>query len=80
MKEQIKSVYQETADRLKSETPPYFKGIQKIGLGVAGVSGIIKLIGILFPPLLPVALVSFAGDLIGYGLAVAGVSSLTRKK
>ena len=80
MKEQFKSVYNETVDRIKSETPPYFKGIQKIGLGVAGLGAIVKIVGIIFPPLLPVALVSFASDLIGYGLAVAGVSSLTRKK
>jgi hypothetical protein len=75
MKAQIKEVI----ERVQSETPTHFKRIRKAGYVLMAVGGVVKIVGIFFPPLLPVALVSFAGDVLGWGAVMAGVATTAKK-
>ena len=78
--EEVKKTGIETVDRLSVEVSPYFKPFIKIGSGLALVGVSIKIVAALFPPLLPIALVSLAPEMITIGLVVAGQASLTENK
>ena len=75
----MKAQILEVIDRVKSETPTHFKRIRKFGYVMMAVGGVVKIIGIFFPPLLPVALVSLATDIFGYGAVMAGVATTAKK-
>ena len=59
--------------RWNAKTPKFWKSVQKIGLGLAGVSAII----LTSPVSLPVGLVTIAGYLATAGGVVGVVSQLT---
>ena len=69
----------EIATRLVAKTPTHFKRTRNIGLGmlIAGIA--VKAIGVVFPPLLPISIISLASDFIGYGSVIAGISQTAKK-
>jgi hypothetical protein len=75
MKAQIKKL----KERVTSETPTHFVRTRNIGLGLLLTGIVLKGVGIIFPPLLPVTVISFASDLIGYGTVIAGLSQTAKK-
>lgn len=75
MKAQIKEVI----ERVQSETPTHFKRIRTVGYVMMAIGGVVKVVGVLFPPLLPLAIVSFAGDVLGWGAVMAGVATTAKK-
>jgi ABC-type xylose transport system permease subunit len=60
-------------ERWNAKTPKFWKKVQKIGLGLAGVSAII----LTSPVSLPVGVVTLAGYLATAGSVVGVVSQLT---
>lgn len=75
----LKQVTGEVTERVKSETPTHFKRIRTAGYVMMAAGGVVKIIGIFFPPLLPVSLVSFAADIFGYGAVMAGIATTAKK-
>ena len=69
----------EVIDRLQSETPIHFKRTRTLGLFMVCGGLLLKGIGILFPPLLPVTAISWATELIGYGSTIAVISQTAKK-
>jgi len=66
----------EIADRLKGNTPKFWKNIQKIGI-VAGAVGTVLITA---PVSLPVSLVSVGGYLVTAGGITAALAQLTVEK
>lgn len=79
IKEKVSAPVKEVIDRVQSETPEHFKRIRKVGYWLMGIGGVIKVVGIIFPPLLPVGLISLAGDVLGWGAVMAGVATTAKK-
>lgn len=76
MTEKLKSLKNETIERLNTETSPYFKPFKYIG-GVMLIAAAGIKIAAYFTPAAPAAL---ATDLLQIGLPLFGVSALTNKK
>ncbi|MBA7553062.1 hypothetical protein ES705_45647 [subsurface metagenome] len=73
-----KKIAIELKDRWQAETPKHFKRMRTGGAIVAGVGLTIKILAAIFPPTMPAGLVALAPELIGIGLAIAGVSQTAR--
>jgi hypothetical protein len=61
--------------RWKSETPDFWKKVQKIGIGIGAVGGII----VSAPVALPAALITVGGYMVAVGSVAAVLSKLTVK-
>lgn len=59
--------------RWKAETPSFWKKVQKIGIGIGAVGGVI--VGL--PVALPAALVTIGGYMVAVGSVAAVLSKLT---
>lgn len=79
MTEQIKSLTNQTIQRLNTETSPYFKPFKYAGGIMLIVSASIK-IAAFFSPAMPAAVIALSADLLQIGLPLFGVSALTNKK
>jgi len=66
----------ETVQRLQQPSPDYFKPIQKVGLGAAGIGLVIKLACVFFPATMPVGLAAIGVNLLSLGLTALGISKL----
>lgn len=75
---QPKKIVLEVKDRWTAETPKHFKRVKTGGYVLAGVGICIKIMAAVFPPTMPIGLVSLAPELIGIGLAAAGISKTAR--
>ena len=62
--------------RWKAETPDFWKKVQKIGIGIGAVGGVI--VGL--PVALPAALVTLSGYLLLAGSVTATLAQLTVEK
>lgn len=72
----MKKFIAETYQRATSESPEYFKPIQKVGLGAAGLGVAIKVACLFFPATMPIGLAAIGVDLFSVGLAIFGVAKL----
>lgn len=79
MTEKIKSLKNETIERLNTETSPYFKPFKYAGGILLIASATIKIVAF-FSPAMPAAAIALATDLLQIGLPLFGVSALTNKK
>jgi|LauGreDrversion4_2_1035121.scaffolds.fasta_scaffold40102_5 hypothetical protein len=61
--------------RWKAETPDFWKKVQKIGIGIGAVGGVI--VGL--PVALPAAVVTIGGYMVAVGSVAAVLSKLTVK-
>jgi hypothetical protein len=61
--------------RWKAETPDFWKKVQKIGIGIGAVGGII----VSAPVALPAALITVGGYMVAVGSVAAVLSKLTVK-
>lgn len=61
--------------RWKAETPDFWKKVQKIGIGIGAVGGII----VSAPVALPAALITVGGYMVAVGSIAAVLSKLTVK-
>lgn len=65
----------EITNRLKSETPPFWKRVQKLGLALGAVGTVI----ITAPVSLPASLVAVGGYLATAGGVAAALAQLTKR-
>jgi hypothetical protein len=75
---EVKMTGNETIDRLAVKPAPYFKPFIPIGGVMAGVGVAVKIVAALFPPAIPLAVVSLMPELISIGLTLLGTASLTK--
>ncbi len=80
MTDKLKSLKNETIDRLKSETSEYFKPFQKLGAGLAVLGVGLKIATAIFPATMPIGLISLAPEIISIGVTMFTGASLTKKK
>jgi len=59
--------------RWKSETPDFWKKVQKIGIGIGAIGGVI----VSAPVALPAAVVTIGGYMVAVGSVAAVLSKLT---
>lgn len=69
----------ETYQRVVTDTPTYYKKLQKIGLAAAGFGFAIKIGLAIFPATMPIGLAAIATELITHGIMVAGISQTVKK-
>lgn len=74
----VKETGNETIDRLSVKPSPYFKPFVPVGAIMAGAGIAVKIIAAIFPPAIPVAVVSLMPELISIGLTMLTGSSLTK--
>jgi hypothetical protein len=74
----VKKTGNETIDRLSVKSAPYFKPFIPIGWTMAGVGVLVKIVAAIFPPAIPIAVLSLMPELITLGVAMAGQASLTK--
>jgi hypothetical protein len=63
-------------ERVMADTPPFFKKLRLIGLGLAAAGGVL----VAAPIALPAALVTAGGHLIVAGSVATAISQITKKK
>ena len=59
--------------RWKAETPTFWKKVQKVGIGVGAIGGVI----VSLPIALPAALITIGGYMVAVGSVTAVLSKLT---
>lgn len=67
----------EIKERIKAETPEFFKKLQKFGLYISTIGGIIIATNEII--ILPVELVNISSYMVAIGFAITGTSTLPKK-
>ncbi len=70
-----KGLLKTLAERVKADTPPFFKKLRLIGLALAAVGGAL----VAAPIVLPAAVVTAGGYLIVAGSVATAISQITKK-